>query len=68
MMGKVRVKKVSGSQQRDNTDKWWGSEISYNPNLDDAKITFASSKLEEANRLIANLELPKFDKDGNYIP
>jgi len=34
--------------------------------LDEAKITFVSNKLEEANRVIAVLELPKFDKDGNY--
>lgn len=36
--------------------------------LDNANITFTSNKLEEANKVLANLELPKFDKDGNYIP
>ena len=36
--------------------------------LDNATITFTSNKLEEANKVLANLELPKFDKDGNYIP
>ncbi len=43
-------------------------DVTINEDLDSSKYIFTSNKLEEANKVLRNLELPKFDKDGNYIP
>ena len=40
----------------------------YDPELDNAKFTYLSDKEERTNKMLENLELPKFDKDGNYMP
>jgi hypothetical protein len=62
-MGKVK-KRTTIKEIKDYSDM----VVTYDPKLDGVEVIFTSNKLEEANKVIRNLELPKFDEDGNYIP
>ena len=61
-MGKVK-KKISAESK-----VLYMPTAIYDPELDNAKFTYLSDKEERTNKMLENLELPKFDKDGNYMP
>ena len=65
-MGKVKTKAQANITVNTN-ESWWGSGIAYDLKLDNTHLKYNSNKLEEANRIISNLELPKIDKDRNHI-
>jgi len=67
-MGKVKNKNAI-SKDFPKVKSWWGSDVVYNPELDNREsIQFLSNTLEQANKILENLEFPKFDKEGNYLP
>jgi len=57
-MGKVK-KKTQITEVGNTTKSFWGSNISYDSKLDNVTVAFTSNKLEEANKILSNLELPK---------
>lgn len=67
-MGKLKTKiKRTECKVQDDNATWWGSNVKYNSELDYKEVEITSNKIEEANKVVVTLDLPKFDKDGNNI-
>ena len=57
-MGKIK-NKIKVNKQVANDTSFWGSNIIYDPKFNEQVVVFTSNKLEEANRVLLNLDLPK---------